>query len=250
MYLEIEGVSTHYQRQGKGAPFLLVHGWGGSMDSFEALYQQVSRQFDSIILDLPGFGQSGQPGPHWGIPEYAHFLKQFLTACGVEKVIFFGHSFGGSLGLYLAAHSPVTVDKLIVAGASFKRRKTTSPAFLTVKKILTKVPFYTLLRRRFLMTFYRLFFLQSDISKFPKLEANFRQIVSFDLSAYLPRIKQPTLILWGKKDIYTPQEDAHEAKKLIKGARLKIFADCGHNLPLVKPDLVYREIADFIKSNK
>jgi pimeloyl-ACP methyl ester carboxylesterase len=152
----------------------------------------------------------------------------------LKKVILFGHSFGGSLGIFLAAKYPNLINKLILCAPSYKREVKKS------KKLLIRLP------QPLRIIFYRIFFPQSDLWRFPRLESSFHKIVNEDLTPYLPEIKAKTLIIWGALDKQTPIKDSYKLKEKIKNSQLSIFPDDGHSLPLKKPALVFDTIKKFL----
>ena len=224
----------NYEEKGQGEPIIFVHGWGGSINSFIQLANLIPNNYRVIKIDLPGFGKSDLPGHDWGVEEFGRCLVDFLKTLHIEKVIYFGHSFGGSLGIFLAAHYPKLITKLILCAPSYKREVRKS------KGLLSRLP------QTLRIILYRIFFPHSDLWRFPRLESNFRKIVQQDMTAYLPKIKTKTLILWGKADRETPIEQADLLHKKISNSILKTFPDIGHNLPLQHPELVYQELKKFL----
>ncbi|MBI4226086.1 alpha/beta hydrolase [Candidatus Roizmanbacteria bacterium] len=237
MKLKLNRKTINYEIKGKGDPFLLVHGWGGNSSSLENLSKLLSSQYKTITLDLPGFGLSSKPDPDWGVEEYAKFLINIIDKLKLKPVVYFGHSFGGALGFYVAANYPTYIKKLIISGGSYKREKPTS----TVLSRLFKW-FPTFIK----IIIYKVIYPQSDRYKLPTLEANFRKIMTLDLTPIIHQIKTPTLILWGEDDIQTSVELAKEAHQKIKNSQIKIFPEIGHNLPLKYPQLVYGEMEKFL----
>lgn len=237
MKLDLYGKTINYQISGTGNPFLFVHGWGGNLYSLQALAQLFSTKYMTITIDLPGFGLSDKPDPEWGVGEYAKFLIDFIKKLNLKPVIYFGHSFGGALGIFITANYPNYINKLILSAASYKRN---SPKTTKISRLFSRLP------PQLKKISYKIFFPYSDLYKVPELEANFRKIVSQDLTSLLPAIKTSTLILWGKADRETPIEHAYELQKAIKNSQLKIFPEIGHNLPLQHPQLVYQEIKKFL----
>lgn len=238
MLARISGKNINYQIKGDGKPLILVHGWGGTSESLRAVYSLTSKVYESIILDLPGFGKSDLPDRDWGVEEYSKLIVKFINFLKLKKVSYFGHSFGGSLGIYIASQYPEVIDSLILCAASYKRQNKSS----RLAKLFAKTPKIV---KKFA---YRIFFPGSDLFKYANLEANFRKIVVNDLTPQLVKIKQPTLIFWGKQDRETPIELAYELKNKIKNSQLILFPNEGHNLPLIHPELISGEIAKFIKS--
>jgi pimeloyl-ACP methyl ester carboxylesterase len=230
-------MKLNYEIRGDGAPIILVHGWGGSIESLRALAALLSKKHKTIILDLPGFGASPKPPLDWGIGEYADSIIELLRSLKVKRINYFGHSFGGSLGIYIAAKNPELISRLILCAPSYKRELKTLKGVSLFKKIIPAglKPFL-----------YHIFLPGSDLGKFPHLEANFRKIVTQDLSPLSQKIKNPTLVLWGDQDSYTPVAGAQVLNAKIKSSKLKIFKGIGHGLPLKYPDLVYKEVDRFI----
>lgn len=239
MIVTLGGKSIFYEIEGSGRPIVLIHGWGGSSESLKQLAFHLSKNFQTIRVDLPGFGQSDNPDPAWGIEEYAKIIVDLIIKLGFKKVYYFGHSFGANLGIYLANSNSEMINKLIICASSFKR---TGKSSIVAKKLqkLFQIP------RPLKYLAYRIFFPKSDLYKLPQLETNFRKIVVEDLTESLPKITQPTLILWGKKDTYTLVENAYLAAKLIKNSKLKVFNEFGHGLPLYQPELISYEITKFL----
>lgn len=229
-------ISFKIRGSGNEQPVVFVHGWGGNIKSLENLAILASEKYKTTVLDLPGFGQSDCPHPSWGVKEYAEAVISLMKKLKLSNIVYFGHSFGGSLGIYIAGNYPGLIKKLILCDSSFKREVKISPMARFFRKLPTKLK----------LLIYKFFFPNSDLSKFPHLETNFRKIIVEDLTGYLSRINVPTLILWGEGDRQTPVDWAHELKNRIKNSKLKIFPNAGHNLPIIKPEIVYQQLIEFI----
>ncbi|MDH7476259.1 MAG: alpha/beta hydrolase [Microgenomates group bacterium] len=235
-YINVLGKKVRYFKKGRGRPIVFVHGWGGTIESLKPLANLLAENFQSIVIELPGFGQSDPPDKDWGVEEYAQLVREIIQKLKLNQIIYFGHSFGGGLGIFLAAQQPSIIEKLILCNSSFKREVRRS----RLAKFFRSTP------RQIKLLIYKIFFPSSDLAKFPHLENNFRKIVVTDLTKYLPKIKSPTFILWGENDEITPLGLAYELKEKIRQSRLKIFSKEKHNLPLKSPQLVYNEVRKFL----
>ena len=248
MAIQINGLKINYREAGRGEPIIFVHGWGGTIASLKKLHSLAAKKYHSLILDLPGFGLSDNPPPDWGTKEYANLIINLLNKLKINKVNYFGHSFGGGLGIYLAAHYPQRINRLILSGAAFKRQNKKSPWAVKLNKYFLKFPFPQKGKVFIKKTIYRLLFPQSDLMRHPHLQANFKKIIQEDLTANLKKITVSTLIFWGEEDHYTPINQAYQLNKLIKNSKLKIFPHAGHNLPLKKPKIIFKNLDKFINS--
>ena len=63
------------------------------------------------------------------------------------------------------------------------------------------------------------------------------------VSALIPKIKQPTLVLWGDNDEILPKEDKFKFVDAIANSSLRIIPECGHVPHLEKP----KEVAYYVK---
>ncbi len=241
----VKNKNIHYVKKGNSNnTLLIVHGWGSDSANFDKLINLFSDHFTTIAIDLPGFGLSDLPDADWGIQEYGLLLSDFLQALNIQKCIYFGHSFGGALGVYMAATYPNLIDKLILCAPSFKRSTTVNPknSFAIKMYRLLHINKYWPLKR----LYYKVFFPKSDLPRFPKLESNFKKIVANDLTPLVSSIKVKTLILWGDRDSYVPVDDAYVLNKGIENSSLIIYEGSEHKFPKTETDRVYQDVIKFL----
>ncbi|KHN06571.1 Monoacylglycerol lipase ABHD6 [Glycine soja] len=63
----------------------------------------------------------------------------------------------------------------------------------------------------------------------------------------LPKITQPTLIIWGEKDLVFPMELAHRLQRhLGENAQLVVIKNAGHALNVEKPKEMYKNLKSFL----
>jgi pimeloyl-ACP methyl ester carboxylesterase len=247
--MTLSNKNIHYETYGTGQPVLFVHGWGGSIKSLRKLAKLVSRTHKTYILDLPGFGKSDNPDPSWGVAEYAEIVAAFITEEKLKNLIFFGHSFGGSLGIYLTSHQMAPIKKLILCASSYKRTGKSSSTAVRINRIVeTYLPFFSHTWKVIKPVLYRIFFPNSDYGRYPHLIPNFRKIITHDLTPYIKDITVPTLLLWGERDTYTPVALADELEATIKESKKVIFPFKRHNLPIRYPEVVFEEMKPFLAS--
>lgn len=68
-YLELAGIKLRYKMGGSGEPLLLLHGWGGSVDSMEVIFDDFVRDHTVVAFDFPGHGESSLPSKPWGVAD-------------------------------------------------------------------------------------------------------------------------------------------------------------------------------------
>jgi pimeloyl-ACP methyl ester carboxylesterase len=208
-----------------------------------------------LAFDLPGFGGSSVPPIPWGTPEYAAFVEKAVASLGITRATYIGHSFGGRIAIWLAAHVPEAVRALVlvdVAGirppATFRRRM--RQLFYKTAKTVLRLPILgahgPVLRERLAMRFgsadYR--------AMTGVMRASMVRIVNLDLTVCLGAISAPTLLLWGEKDTETPIADGRKMEQLIRGSRLIAIAGAGHFSYLDSPAFVNVVVSAFLHGTR
>ena len=86
---------TYAQVNSENPNICFLHGWGGESNN----WKNISKEFESIAIDIPGFGKS-VPFEQSGPPEfYAEYLIELIPD-SVEVIV--GHSFGGTVAVHLS----------------------------------------------------------------------------------------------------------------------------------------------------
>jgi len=65
------------------------------------------------------------------------------------------------------------------------------------------------------------------------------------MADHIPKIKAPTLLIWGRNDVVTPPEAARQFLDNLPDARIVWFDECGHAPMIEKPDAFARAVLDF-----
>lgn len=108
--------SLVWEEDGEGAPVVMIHGLGGSSNSFQPLMAAMDG-YRVIRPDLPGAGRSPlQPGRS-GINGLAQAVSDVCRAAGVTRAQFVGHSMGTLVCQHLAVNQPGLVAGMVLFGA-------------------------------------------------------------------------------------------------------------------------------------
>ncbi len=243
-YTEVCGIRTAQlvlpcpADSGKGtarhAPTLLLHGWGASLKLMQPLGERLAALGYGVYMpDLPGFGESADPPEAWGVVDYANFVIAYMDAHDLKQVNLIGHSFGGRIGLVLAADHPDRVIKMALADAAGVPGKSSGAAdvrlnaYKAIRNGLYKVGARELadnLRERYNARFGSADFQASQ----GVMRETFVRVVAQDLRTYARRIRCSTLLFWGDQDQDTPLWQGRELEALIPDAGLIVYEGAGH----------------------
>lgn len=210
--------------------FIWGHGWGQSGQIFLPLTQSLP-QDAHVLLDFPGFGASPLPPDTWGVADYADACAALLADLPLQgkEIIWVGHSFGGRVGVQLAARHPHLISKLcLIAAAGLKRRrswyqKLRSTLQVTSFKMLRKLPWKPAWVERMKSRMGSV-----DYRNAGALRPIFVRVVNEDLAQVAATIHCPTLLIYGGRDTETPPSMGEDYARLIKGSRFMLAPEADH----------------------
>jgi pimeloyl-ACP methyl ester carboxylesterase len=227
--IEVAGHPTRLYDSGQGPPVVVLHGWGGRIESMTPPIACLEPKHRVVAVDLPGFGESPAPSGAWGTSDYARFVSTLLNDLDIERASFVGHSYGAKTSLYLAATEPNLVDKLVLVGSSGLR---TPPSFQArLKRTVSKGARFAgkagAPGRKVRDTVYERI-ASNDYKDAGELRPTLVKVVNEDLTPLLSRIGASTLLVWGTKDDAVPVSHARTMERLIPDAGLVLFEGAGH----------------------
>jgi pyruvate dehydrogenase E2 component (dihydrolipoamide acetyltransferase) len=236
--VEIDRCRIRYLRRSEGAESaVLIHGFGGDLNSWMFNHESLASSRSVYALDLPGHGSSSKQVGDGTLEGFAKILGGFLDSVGVSKAHLVGHSMGGavaamfalshpqrclSLALIASAGLGLEIDGEYIQGfVSATRRNDLRPQ---LEKLFADSRLITRQMVDDTLKYKRLdgveLALRTIASQF--CLAN-RQSVS--LRERLVELKMPVMVLWGSEDRIIP---ASQAANLPKHVRTEVLPGYGH----------------------
>jgi pimeloyl-ACP methyl ester carboxylesterase len=117
-YIATRGIKLYYETYGKGAPLLLIHGNGGSIENFKHQIPYFEKYYRVIAADSRAQGKSADFSDSLTYEMMADDLSALLDSLSVDSAYVIGWSDGGINGLLLAIRHPEKVKKLAETGAN------------------------------------------------------------------------------------------------------------------------------------
>jgi pimeloyl-ACP methyl ester carboxylesterase len=232
---------------GRSAPVaVLIHGYTDSARDWVPMLPYLSKQYRLILVDIRGHGQSTKPECCYTRLDFAYDIKLLLDALGVRKADIVGHSLGSIIAQTFAEYWPERTAHVVLisstGGEPPGRQK--QPGFdftAEIRKLKEPIdpdsPFMIawwdsptpvdpdFIRRQ-----------RKDAAGIPLRvwlavldQALPAANVYGDLQSTLPRLKAPTLLIWGSKDPIMEEDVRQSLRDALPRAQVKIFDGLGHN---------------------
>lgn len=106
-YIEANGVRLHYTRTGGAEPsIVLAHGVTDAGPCWTRVAEALDPEYDVIMVDARGHGQSDAPERGYGPAVQADDLAGVIAGLGLNRPAVLGHSMGAATALVLAGTHP------------------------------------------------------------------------------------------------------------------------------------------------
>ncbi len=251
------GLRYVYLEGGKGAPLLLLHGFGANKDNFTRVAKYLTPHFRVIIPDHAGFGESAKPPQaDYGPRAQAERLRTFARALGVSKLHLGGNSMGGHIALTYAALYPNEVESLWLLSAAgvwsappseLRKRMTDTGenpllvqdeddfaqlvSMVTAKPLMIPRPFLDVVA-------------QERIKNYALEERVFKQLAADSVEERIRGLAVPTLIVWGQQDRVLHPGTAGILQMLLIKSEVVMMQGVGHVPMLEQPE---RSALDYLR---
>lgn len=266
-FIDVAGVRVHVRDLGPRDdphPIVMIHGTDSGMTAWFRWADTLQKRRRVILIDLPGFGLSGQlEEGQDGSAAYARFMVVLLDTLGVQKCLLIGHAFGGEVAWQTAYLAPERVTRMVLVAPD---GYPSQPWKVPLDEALARAPVVKWLT---MITRPRWVIEQGVQDRFadrnkitpdvvdryfamPLHEGNRRaQIERLEHCLFssptsrLSGLHLPTLIVWGELDRQSPSEQAYWFGRDIQGSQVVILDNIGHVPQEEDPD---RMLSDQIYS--
>ena len=256
--IEAAGRRLRYLEIGEGGatPVVLVHGFGGDLNTWMFVQPGLAEGRRTVALDLPGHGGSekavgsGDPGT------LADAVEALLAALGIGRAHLVGHSMGGAIAALVALRHPERAASLTLvaaAGLGLEIDGTFIDGFIRAGRrreaieVLTRLVYDPALVSRVMV---------EEVLRYKRLDgvtgalttiaqawfADGRQ--KLDLRERIAALASPVQVIWGREDRIIP---AAHGEALAGRFPVRVLDQAGHLPHLEKAGEVGRLLRGFIE---
>jgi 3-oxoadipate enol-lactonase len=230
---------------GDGEAVLMIHGLGGTTNSFTPILQAFTRN-KRVRFDLPGSGRSSRVEGPLSIERFVQATLKAMVAANVQKAHVVAHSMGTIVAAHLAASEPRAVQSLALFGpllappdqarANIRARgnKAMTHGMQPIADALVQAStsYETKAKRHTAVAFVR----ESLMAQDPDGYRRSCEALADAQAADTSKITCPTLLVTGDEDVVAPPQAVRMMAQKIAGSRVEVLRGCGHWTPVEKPD--------------
>ena len=268
-----EPLDLHYEAYGQGKPIIFLHGLGGTLYTWRHLVGPLAPHYRLILFDLKGAGKSPKPfDDKYSMFDQAELIYRFIRQNDMRDVTLVGHSFGGGVALLVALklsqQNPSRLSRLILIDTVSYPQKL--PGVIRMLRMplvgwlgLYLIPDKTKVRNMMESMYYDDSKINpADVEAYAApltlpgakyaLRQTARQIIPDNIDEIIgtyPRIKVPTLIIWGREDKIIPLENGVRLHYAISTSQLVVIERCGHDPPDERPEEVEAAMGKFLANH-
>ena len=262
------------------SPVVLIHGYTDSARDWATLAPVLAAaRFRLIIVDLRGHGASAKPECCYSRVDFAYDVKLLLANLKVDAANIVGHSLGSVVAQTFAELWPGTTRRLVLVsstGTSFGMDESSGngggrglapqvpqqpqgPGWLAgVARLKDPIDPESPFMREWWKESMRInpeFFSSRQRRDAAAIPAHVwrdiadQTLLGVDLRRMLPRIRAPTLLIWGGRDTVMSEAGRAALRAGIKGNEVRIFPSLGHDLFWEDPRAVGSVMITFLEKN-
>lgn len=240
LYYEIQG--NHQAKR----TVVLLNGLSQSTIAWALMTPVLGKNNRIVLLDFIFQGQSGKSGEWRNFDQHAADVKGLLDELGVQKATMIGLSYGSLVAQHFAVLYPDKLEKLVLM-ATFAHKTPYYTAIETAWGRAVEMGGYPLLLDIMLPSvlseeYFKNPLIPIDLMKEARKDLNNDSTALLklmmatkerpDYLEELKKIKIPTLIVQGEKDLLFPVHMAEAIQRSIAGSKLEVIPNAGHTLNL------------------
>ena len=266
-FVILDGKKVHYVEKGRGKPIILIHGFLYHTVMWKKNIDALAEKFKVYAIDLWGWGYSERlKKMEYSFELYGKQVTGFMDALNIKKATLAGQSMGGGISVYVAAHYPERVDRLILVDPAVIPYPMTTIGkiyqFPFVGEFLNAIPGNALMENNIKSIWFYdknkvteeytkevlqpfcikgssagAMYILRNVLKEPYVERE---------ANLLAKMSKPTLIIHGREDKAIPLDRSRTLNQLWKGSKLVIFEKAGHSPHEEYPERFNKVAVDFL----
>jgi pimeloyl-ACP methyl ester carboxylesterase len=242
-FVETDGFRIRYMQAGQGAPLVHLHGAGGLR--MTRAHDLLSKRYQVIVFEMPGFGESAENTRTQTLGELAATMGSAVSALGIDRFNLMATSFGGRVALLLALQQPDRVQALILEAPAAIRPAGQRPPSGTPEEIAQLI--FAHPERLGPLPVVDPAVQEKQRALTGRLRGPDRDA---ELEARIKGLATPTLVVFGTLDRVIPPDLGRIYKTLLPNCHLVFVYDAGHEISTDRPEAFAEVAGDFLERHE
>lgn len=238
-----------FLEKGEGTPIIILHGLMGGLSNFDGVLNFFPyKGYKVVIPELPIYTL---PLLKTNIKNISNYIRDFIKYREYKDAILLGNSLGGHIGLLTTKLYPELVKALVITGSSGLYESAMGESY-------PKRGDYDYIKKKAENVFYdpavatkeivdEVYESVNDRNKLIRTLAIAKSAIRHNMAKDLPKMNQPTCIIWGRQDNVTPPNVAEEFHEKLPNSSLFWIDKCGHAAMMEHPDQFNQILYDWLK---
>jgi 4,5:9,10-diseco-3-hydroxy-5,9,17-trioxoandrosta-1(10),2-diene-4-oate hydrolase len=265
-FVEVEDIIIHFNEAGNGPALMCFHGGGpgaNGWDNTRFNFEGLSENFRTLLVDLPGYGESDKRINLNGRKTDAYnaeIILGLMEKLNIRRTHIYASSYSTTMALRFAIDYPDQIGKLVLqcpglsGGAPLMFQPTPAEGIKALQEFREDPT------RERMERIMRLFIPNEEFRNDELVERRLQSAMvpghieatrilggnNSDISKDLSRLVAPSLVLWGHQDWMVPVEGALLALVKLPDVRVHIWGDTGHFVAYERREEFNRLVTDFL----
>lgn len=262
--ITVNDISMYYEIHGEGEPLVLIAGFSADMTTWLPCLEVLKKQFQVIVFDNRGAGQTDAPFGKYSITQMADDVAALCVALNIKQAHFVGNSMGGFILQKLALNYASLVKSAVISNS------TTSANCVfhlyvdaQLQLIKAKAPLRSIIQASCCWAFsYRFLTQPGTLDLLLEIgmnnphpftvtgyEGQYAALDHFDSHSWAADIDVPVLVLAGDQDLIFSEASIKSLAEIIPSAAYYCFEECGH-LPMMEyPEQFAEIVSGFVNAH-
>jgi pimeloyl-ACP methyl ester carboxylesterase len=262
--IKVNDINLYYESYGQGEPIIFISGFSADHFAWQNLIDSYSSEYQMIIIDNRGSGQSDIPDMPYTVDMMADDVVALANKLDFDSYHIVGSSMGGAIVQTLAYKYPEKIRTAIISNSFIEiDTKFAITAKTWCQMLKGKVTPKIQIEQSFAWVFSTNFLQQPGnfemlielaiANPYPMTEIGLRNqlnaLLTFQSINWANKIRVPCLVIGSDEDIIASEKDTRRVASLIPNSQYALIKNAGHLPHIEYPEEFNKIVRDFIKKH-
>ena len=258
----LENQDIYYEVIGSGEPLVCIGGFTADHTVWNSVVPILSKQYQLILFDNPGSGQSNTPDEDLSISNLADIAIKLCDHLDIKKAFFLGNSMGGAIVQQIAFSYPNRVKKVVISNSFVNANALPFSLFAKARQSWfdSDIPQEAMIHAMLPWAFSGKFLTKENIEILTELNLNnpypqtkkgyafqLKSLLGFDSSGWLKYINVPCLFIASDEDAICFSSQIKKMAGIVKNSEYILIEEAGHLPHIEQAEFFMDKLSDYLR---